>query len=279
MIKVFNKDNKTNINLQFFSAIVVLIFISLITGLILSITTNLQLSKQLSITAETDRPADIDIVVIKDSSCDECFNPATVIEEIRKQKIKVNSEKVIMADGEEGRELIDRLDISQVPTIVITGEIQKDQALQSFFSQLGDIKDGTLVLKPVFAPYVEVDSGEIRGLVKLTMITDVSCDDCYDVTVHENILPGLGFPVDNSEVFDAGLADGRILVNKYQIQLLPTIILTGDIDAYSAIKSVWSQIGTVESDGAYVFREGVKQMGIYKNSITGEIVRPTEASN
>jgi len=38
-------------------------------------------------------------------------------------------------------------------------------------------------------------------------------------------------------------------------------------------------VGTVEKDGTYVFREGVKQMGIYKDLTTNKVIEPVVNTN
>src|SRR5665811_2194818 len=100
-------------------------------------------------------------------------------------------------------------------------------------------------------------------------------DRCYDVANHEIILRQFGVPTQDQQVINSQLSDGKELIAKYKIKLVPTIILTGDVGAYPSLINVWSQVGTIEEDGAYIFREGVKQMGIYKDLTTNEIIKPT----
>ena len=81
----------------------------------------------------------------------------------------------------------------------------------------------------------------------------------------------------NSEkTVDIASDEGKALIKKYSIKSVPTIILSKDADAYPALKQIWQQVGSVEEDGNYVFRE-VTQMGSYKDLTTGDVVNGNEA--
>ena len=53
---------------------------------------------------------------------------------------------------------------------------------------------------------------------------------------------------------------------------MPTIILTGDADKYPSMTGVWPTVGTVEDDGAYIFRKVEVLRQTYKDLTTGEVV-------
>lgn len=117
----------------------------------------------------------------------------------------------------------------------------------------------------------------IAARPKLILLTDKSCTECYPVSIHEKILSGFNFvPQDkDKKTVDYQSTEGKKLIAKYQIKLIPTIILGGDISAYPKLQQVWQQVGTVEKDGAYVFRDGVQQMnfyGAYRDLTTGQII-------
>ena len=44
------------------------------------------------------------------------------------------------------------------------------------------------------------------------------------------------------------------MIKQYALTKIPTIVLSGDIALYEKLTSVWSQVGTVETNGSYVFR-------------------------
>ena len=123
-------------------------------------------------------------------------------------------------------------------------------------------------------PYVDTATGKIKGRVKLVLLTDITCVECYDVTQHEIILKQFGISAP-AKIVDIKSALGKALVKAYVIKMVPAFILSGDVKEYPGIVSVWSQVGIVARDGAYVFTKGVPFMGVYKNLTTNKIITPT----
>ncbi len=251
----------------------------LLIGLIISLQTNLSLNKKITEAAEAARPADLDIIVLRESSCQDCSDLTPLIDAVKKANVKINSEKIIGASDPEGKELISKYNIEKVPTLIISGELEKETSLETMWQQLGEIKNNSFILKEVGSPYVLTNSGEVKGRVKLVMLADESCQECYDVAKHKQILKKFGLPDQNPQIINSQLADGKELIAKYKIKLLPTIILTGDVETYQGLTKIWPEIGTIEKDGAYVFREGVKNMGTYKDLTANKVINQTAESN
>jgi len=275
------KNNQFNLELKLFPNIVlgVLIFVSLTIGFVVFGQTNTLLNKKVAENEEAIRPAELSLTIIQDSSCEDCFDPQTLIENIQKQNAEIVSQETIDVSSEEGQGLVEKFSIKQIPTLIISGELDKEVSLKDIWSQIGEVRDGIFILRKIGTPYVELESGQVHGRVTLTILTDKGCVECYDPMVHEEILQRYGWPMNSQEVIDKQDADGLTLIQKYNIKLIPTIILTGDLEEYQALKQLWPKVGTIERDGAYVFREGVKQMGVYKNLATGQVIQSEQPNN
>lgn len=267
-------ENKFNVNFIFFVSSAAIIGASLLIGLVITVKANIVISKQIVESEEEARPAELDIIILQDANCTDCSDVELFIEVIEKQNVQINSNKILEISSQEAKELIDRFSIDKVPTFIVSGEIEKDENLKKIWSQIGDIQDGSFILRQVMPPYISVSTGEVKGRAKLIMLNDIDCEECYDVSVHEKIMAQFNFPTINDEIVDIDSSFGKELVNKYNIQLVPTIILIGDVEEYPELSSIWNQVGTIEDDGAYIFRDGVKQMGVYKNLISGQVVKP-----
>jgi len=268
-----------SLNFRLTIGLTAIIFLALLSGVVATSQTNSYLDKKIAEIRESERPADIDIIILQEPSCRDCSNLGPLVDAIKKENVKVNSERVVDASGAEGMELIDKYNIDKVPTLIVSGEIEKDAKLESMWPQMGEVKDGIFILRQVGFPYMLTASGDVRGRVKLIMLTDTSCSECYDVTKHQAILGQFGVPTQDQQVVDSRFSDGQELIVKYKVKLLPTIILTGDLQVYQALNNVWPQVGTIEEDGTYVFREGVKQMGVYKDLATNKIVKPASSQD
>ena len=278
MFKRLTKKLNIEIKTWLIFGLGLIIFISLSVAVVVGGRTDWLLSKKLAATREAARPADLELITIIDANCQQCAGLTPIIDLIKKENIKTKSERNIDSASPEAKALISQYQIDKIPALIVKGELNKSEGLKNLWTKIGEIKNSdTFILRNVSAPYLLVSSGEIKGLIELILIADKRCQTCYDVTEHEQILPRFGILTDNSQVVDATLPDGLKLVDKYKIKLLPTFILKGDVEAYPALKSIWSQVGTVESDGTYVFREGVKQMGVYYNLITNTAVQPATA--
>ena len=66
--------------------------------------------------------------------------------------------------------------------------------------------------------YVNLKENKIVGLVGLTILTDDSCDECYDpAVIHKPILTRMGVTFDNENTVDVSSLEGQMLINKYDI--------------------------------------------------------------
>ena len=249
-----------------------LIFGAMFFGLIFNVLVNNGLSRQIAEQKEAARPPKIAITLIQDSSCQECVSLSPLVSAIKAAGAEVEAETAIDANDPAGQKLISDYQITKIPTMVVKGELEKSSQLADLWKNLGEIADDVFVLRQVGAPYREIGSGQIRGKVKITLLADQDCSNCYDVMGHLQILFRFGLPIKEQEVLDIDSSAGKKLVRDYKIELAPTFLLSGDLEVYSALKSVWPQVGTVEPDGFYVFRAGVKTMGAYHDLETGQII-------
>ena len=85
----------------------------------------------------------------------------------------------------------------------------------------------------------------------------------------------------NKEVYlDISDPEGEKIVKKYDILQVPTIVLSADIGYYDDVvyspgqtfSDIWQGVGTVEPDGAYVFRNVDVMQAPYRNLTSGEVM-------
>ncbi len=247
--------------------------IAVTVAIVFFIKTNSLTNQKISESTEASRPANLGLVIITDKICTDCFDLNSLLDQIKQQNVNINSERSIDKDSDEGRELIKRFAIKRLPTFLVSGELKKDQKLADFFTQAGETIDESFVFRQVGPPYSLADTGAVKGRVKFFLLTDTSCDKCYDVTRHEAILQQFGITV-SSTLLDIKSTAGRALVNKYKIRLVPTLVLTGEVGEYPSLKPVWEQVGDIASDGSYIFNKGVPLMGTYKDLSTNKIITP-----
>ena len=248
--------------------------LSVVVGVTLLTLARIEASKKITEAAEKARPAELRIEILYDDKCLDCFSTDQFVSAIKQQNVNVIIEAQFARGTQEADALIAKYKITKIPAVVLRGEISKDEKFYQGLSQIGRIEENVFVLDNIPGIYIDLATGQTRGLVTLTLISDKSCANCHDVTGHLKVLPTYGVPVNGAKVVDRADSAGASLISKYGIKLLPTFVLEGDVDLYNALKQVWSQVGTVEKDGTLVFRDGVTSMGVYKDLSTGKIVEP-----
>ena len=228
---------------------------------------------------EAAKPAEIELTILTAPACAECYDVAQLTAPLKSEQVKLTKEETVEYTSDAGVELIKKYQVTRVPTVLVRGQTAKLFDAASFIQNLGtQAEDGTLVVTNVPAPYLEVASGAIKGKFTATYITDKACKECYDPQLHVRALAGLAMKPSTEKTVDRADEPGQALLNKYKITSTPTLVLTGDLEAYPRFGQVWEQVGTIEKDGAHIFRAGQPLMGAYHDLKTGKIVKPPESN-
>jgi hypothetical protein len=107
----------------------------------------------------------------------------------------------------------------------------------------------------------------------MTLLNDSSCQDCFDVAIFRQILLSFGITVSEEDIVDVNTGEGANVTSLYGITKVPTMIVTGDLDAYTGLTTIWDQVGTMEEGDAFVFRELSALGGVtYKDLSTNQTV-------
>ena len=232
----------------------IFIGISVVLGLILifsiyqTFSINSTIKDKAAKAAEIAKPAKIELSIIKDSRCKDCFDASQLVTFIKTAKVEVISEKNVDFDSAGGKVLLAKYNLDKVPTVVVTGEIDKIN-LKGF-----EKKDSALVFTQVPAPYVNTTSGETIGRISLVTVSDIACAKCGDITKLINQMKASGIKIVEQKNISSSSDEGTALISKYNLDFVPTIILSKDADAYPIVNQAWIQLGTKEADGSYVLR-------------------------
>ncbi len=216
------------------------------------------------------------VIALEDSSCTQCTAAKGIVEQLTQIGVSLESRSV-EAGTPEGTELIAKYAITKLPTIIMSNDALLYQQIAQVWDSAGTTEsDGMLVLRAVPAPYREPATRAIKGLVEATFLTDVSCTECYNASIHENILKeSFNLQLSSKKTIEVNSAEGRIIIAKYNITNVPTIILSSETSAYEGVSQAWDSVGTITADGSYVFTAIDQLQGqTYKNIKTGVIVRP-----
>lgn len=222
--------------------------------------------------AEKEKPANLHLALIT-NDCENCYKMDSLISFIKRQNVKIITEKNLTYTDKEAQKLISENNIKSLPALVITGETLQDNIFP-LWNNIGANFAGNVVIVSGIPPYYSLNTKKVVGLVQVIRLTDNSCAECYDVENHMQILPRFGVYVDKSLTYDVSSTNGKNLLKTYNITKVPTIILSPDVSIYSSLNQIWGQVGRVEKDGWYVFT-ATEQMGTYKDLSQNKIINMT----
>lgn len=245
-------------------------------------------SRSAEIGAVNTNPAKLKVTVIKADDCANCFDINQLIDSLVSNGIveAVGGVKTLAVSDTKAQKLVEQYKLTMVPTFLFEGDLQKpmkdilpevtDQeiatkTLAEALAPLGEIIDGVFVFRQTVPPYIDLATGNLRGEFELTYLTDQSCKECYDVTLHASALQNLGMTPKNTTTIDSSSAEGKALIEKYNITLVPTILFKGDIEPYQNLQQLWPTNGQVADDGTYIFTN-LEAMGTHKNLKTNKVV-------
>lgn len=226
----------------------VLLGIIVIINIVMAASLSKDLKKSLEISTEKLKPAKIELALIRNSKCADCFDISAAAGNFRKSGVNITKENSFEFDSSEGKSLISKYRIEKVPAIVLTGEIEK-VAIQGL-----EKKDNALLFTQINPPYTNPATGKIEGRVSLYYLKDNSCGKCNDLSPLISQLKAAGVKIYEEKNIEPSSDKGKELIAKYSIGFVPAIILSQDAGVYELIKQAWAQIGSKEKDGSYVLR-------------------------
>jgi len=242
-----NLSKKFNLYNIFIGLTIFLGIISVI-NIILTFNLNSELKKSTEAAKEVSKPAKIELAIIKNSKCSDCFDISTIVGHIRNVKLNVTKETAYEFDSAKGKELINKYKIAKVPSVIVTGEIDKVN-IQGLVKN----EDALLFAQPQ-PPYTNAVTGKIEGKVALYILQDPQCTQCRDINSLITQIKAAGIRISEQKNITPGNDEGKDLIKKYNIGFVPTIILSKDAAAYDLMQKAWPQVGSKEIDGSYVLR-------------------------
>lgn len=229
---------------------------------------------------EAERPAEVETVAILSTDCSTCYNIAALFANLGSNKtVKITNTRTLDVNSAEGAAIVNQYQLTRSPAFIIRGQTQKLLASVPGLKSFGQIQNDVFVGSNVPAPYMELGTKKLRGMFTATYLTEKNCKECYDPTINRQALAQFGMKPDTEKTIDRTDPEGEKLIKQYSITSTPTMILTGDMSAYPGFDSAWKTVGTIEGDGAHVFRSGQSQMGTYYDLTAKKVVVPPTNTN
>ena len=231
-----------------FIGITVLLGIIIVINIMLTFNLNKDLKKSAELAEEKSKPAKIELTLIKNSKCSDCFDISTVVNHIKSANVNITKENAIEFNSKDAKDAINKYQIKKIPALIVTGEIGK-VSIQGL-----EKKEDALLLSNILPPYTNASTGRIEGRVTLYYLKDPACGKCSDLSILISQIKLAGVKISEEKAVSPDGGEGKELIGKYNIGFAPAIILSKDASAYPIIQQAWPQIGSKETDGSYVLR-------------------------
>jgi len=222
----------------------------------------------------------VSVIKIVDPACEKCFDLEKLMNNLKMFGVYVSTEKTTQFDSPEGKALIEEYDIKKIPTVIFSEGAQEYAQINDVWESVGSVEeDGMMILRVVNPPYKDLDTGTIKGIIDATYLVDESCEKCFDVSLFKQMFEQqLGAAFDEEKTVDVSSEEGKKLVEDFDIQFVPTVLLSEDLGDYPTISDTWENVGVIK-DGTYVVTKIDTIPGIvYKDLESGDIIGLKEES-
>ena len=159
---------------------------------------------------EAARPAQLQLVIIDNKDCEDCFNISSTIDSLKKANVNITKEVNLDLTSKKAIKLIEEYSIDKVPAFLLSGEVKKLN-----INNLEERGNNVLVFDSPGFPYTDTSSGEIMGKVSAIILKDTTCDNCIDLNKVLDILKRSGVKIVSEEIIERGSDDGKEFINKY----------------------------------------------------------------
>ncbi|MEK6887619.1 MAG: hypothetical protein AABX14_01610 [Candidatus Aenigmatarchaeota archaeon] len=238
-----NKSSGDTILLALFAILIVIALVNVVT------LTSISMNVQKGSTKPAIVYAALDLTEIQAPVCDKCYSMSNTIANIKTQSVNL-TESIVYSSSSDAQSLISKYGINKLPALVITGEINKTATLTGFWSQLGSVKNGAVVIEAQ-PPYYSVRDSAVVGLVTLTRVVDSSCKLCTDLESLVKTFENAGVVISSDTSVEYNSADGKTLTNTYGLREIPAVIVSKNILEYPAMTRIWPQLNATEKNNNY----------------------------
>ncbi len=219
---------------------------------------------------EKMKPAELEITKISTSNCEFCTDTTKIIEQLKSMNVNVTKEIVLDASSKEAKELIKKFSIQKLPSFIISGELNKSNQINTFFTDNGEIIDEKFVYRNIRAPYFDTKLNKPVGIVSAFSITDSSCELCVDLSQIMTALNKLkGVYVEQVTKLDVKDSKAIDIIKNNNLKKVPALLISSEIEYYEDLSEEFAKSDIPKKNGYYIVESPVPP---YKDLSTNNIV-------
>lgn len=207
----------------------------------------------------------ITIINANKDQCSDCFNTTGIVNFITSSnKIKITRKRIITPESFEYKNLIIKDKIKNLPAIIVSGDITNIKIAKIIKLLPGKEENGNIIIQNL-PPYYDIGTQEKKGFIKVVLLEDKSCSNCFNVKQYLGTLKRLGIAVSTSSIYDVSSPNGKLYVKKYNIKKVPTMLISPETNIYPGFRKLWENVGTIAPDGWFIFRKVQSTGGKFSN--------------
>lgn len=171
--------------------------------------------------------------------------------------VGIQSDRVLEANSTEAKDLISKYNITRLPVVIISKDIEAYPELALAMENVSSIEsDGNYIVRKMNPPYLDLATYKEEGQLTFVYIrAGLSClPNCYNYRIHERELARYGVVATSTLLYDYDTPVGRNYTQMYNITKVPTILISPEVKLYPGFMGIYDQIGEFEKDGWFVFR-------------------------
>ncbi len=228
--------------------------------------TNIFFTRSIS-NAIIDTPVKLSFTIIQppNGGCKGCFNGNEISKMVNtSHNIKYTNSSMPYSSALSQKYIKD-YGIKNLPAVIVSGDIANEKILPAWKALYGKEKNGRIIIENLL-PYYDIKTGSVKGIVDTVLLEDGKCKKCFSGDKYIDIIvKRFGMTIGKNVTYDISSVEGNALVKKYNIVKVPMLMLSSDAESYPGFASSWKkEVGTIEKDGKFIFREVQKISPDYK---------------
>lgn len=233
------------------------------------------------IVQEKLRPANLQVVKITLANCDFCYDLSQAVDALKKQNVNITLEEDVSSDSAVAKELISRYGLIKLPTMIVSGELNKSEQLSGYFNANGELRNERFIFTALKAPYYDLEQDIIVGKVNLYQLKDSTCSQCPDLSKAVETLQKSGVFLTSNKQVEYNSEEGKKLIAQFGVDNVPALLISDDIDYYEPVKQQLEKVEAAKKDGFYAVHSLIPPYrDLAKNKVVGlvELITLTDTS-
>ncbi|HQT44341.1 MAG TPA: hypothetical protein PLO51_00020 [Candidatus Micrarchaeota archaeon] len=183
----------------------------------------------------------VSAVIVSTSSCAQCSTDVSqFIDQLKQGGVAFSGVRTIDSESPEGKTYVQEYGAGTTPFLVLSGGFSayfnNTNATANQWSNpgLGRWQVGSdYVMGTINPPYFNLSTGQVVGLLSMTVINDKKCANCTDMSKYKDILVQGGLAIGDYKALDITDPGAAALAKEYNISKLPAFVISGDFGPYS----------------------------------------------